>query len=484
MNVKVLFLLVVICGMIGRARSQEVFYSPSEKFDFRTGDFSVVGKSGNRLYTYRGSAEGFYLDAFNEKMERQATVILDFFPKKIYETRFVSYPDKLIVLYQSIERNMVVQYAALLDQAGMLKVGPLALDSVKTGFFGPNREYFSSSVSEDKQHIIVYSSVIKGSTLTFNGRWLTSGLDVEKTVSTSFHADNEIANGEGIAANDGSFHLPVYTPVGSRNFADQLWLLSVPVENTNEFQVNELPLNGKFAAGTYMKMDNSKSRIYVGGFYSEKRNGNYEGVLYTYYDLASRTFQNRKDIVFDERLRNATGERNTKKAFNDFFVKNIIVKNDGGFVFIAEDYFVTTRNGGGPGYGYYSWYYPSLSASIREYHYQDILVTSYNSEGVREWHTFIRKDQYSQEDGGIFSSFNLVNSGGMLGFLFNDFNSSRSRIQLATIDPTGKATMRSLAAGKSDDPDWLPRSGKQIAARETVVPCLRRKQICFAKVVF
>jgi hypothetical protein len=365
----------------------------------------------------------------------------------------------------------------------MLKNGPVALDSAKTGFFGPNRDYFSSSVSEDKQHIVVYSSIVKGSTLVFNGRWLSSDLTVERTVSTTFNSDNDLANGEGITANDGSFHLPTYTPVGSRNFADQLWLLSITGEAT-DFQVTEMPLNDKFAAGTYMKMDNNKGRIYVGGFYSMKKNGNYEGVLYSYYDLASRSFQNRKNIGFDERLRNATGERNTKKAFNDFFVRNIIVKNDGGFVFIAEDYFVTTRSGGGPGYGYYSWYYPTLSASIREYHYQDILAMSYDAEGVRDWHTFIRKDQYSQEDGGIFSSFNLINTGGTLGFLFNDFNSSRSRIQLASVDPGGKVTMRSLAAGKADDPDWLPRSGKQIAARETVVPCLRKKQICFAKVVF
>jgi hypothetical protein len=41
-----------------------------------------------------------------------------------------------------------------------------------------------------------------------------------------------------------------------------------------------------------------------------------------------------------------------------------------------------------------------------------------------------------------------------------------------------------MAAGRNDDPDWLPRSGKQVSAREIVIPCLRKRQICFAKVVF
>ena len=103
---------------------------------------------------------------------------------------------------------------------------------------------------------------------------------------------------------------------------------------------------------------------------------------------------------------------------------------------------------------------------------------------MREWQTFVRKNQYSQEDGGLFSSFAFMNTGGTLGFLFNDYNTNRSKIQLASVDGSGKLNMRSLAAGTADDPDWLPRSGKQIAAREVVIPCLRKRQICFAKIVF
>jgi hypothetical protein len=121
---------------------------------------------------------------------------------------------------------------------------------------------------------------------------------------------------------------------------------------------------------------------------------------------------------------------------------------------------------------------------VREYHYDDILTLSYNGEGVRDWDTFIRKDQLSQEDGGMFSSYALLNSGGTLGFLFNDFNASRSRIQLATVDGEGKVAVHALAAGGREDPDWLPHAGRQVAARELIVPCLRKRQICFAKIVF
>jgi hypothetical protein len=163
----------------------------------------------------------------------------------------------------------------------------------------------------------------------------------------------------------------------------------------------------------------------------------------------------------------------------------MIIKKDGGFVLVSEDFYITTRSGNAQWGGYYSTYnMPFNAPSIREYNYEDILALSYDADGNNEWHAFVRKSQYSQEDGGVFSSYALVNTGGALGFLFNDFNSRASRIQFATIDGTGKQDIRSLSSGDGSSPDWLPRTGKQIGVREVIVPCLRKRQISFAKVIF
>jgi len=125
-----------------------------------------------------------------------------------------------------------------------------------------------------------------------------------------------------------------------------------------------------------------------------------------------------------------------------------------------------------------------MNNMIREYHYNDILAISYDKDGNKLWSTFIPKEQYSQEDGGMFSSYSLLNSGGTLAFLFNDFNDARSRIQLATLSADGKVVINGFTAEGNDYPDWLPRAGKQVASRVLVVPCLHRRQICYAKVVF
>lgn len=340
---KTIFLFLMLFAVRQYVTAQEVVYSPYEKFDIRTSDFAVVGEIGNRIYTYRGSEDGYFLDAYDNNMDRLATVLLDFFPKKIYATKFIAYSNQIIVLYQSVEGNTVVQYAALLDNMGRLIKQPVKLDEEKTGLFGPNREYFSSSISEDKKHIFIYKTEKKGSELILTGKWVDDQLNISERITGNFSADNALADGEGLVGNNGTFYLPVYTPIGGRGFADQLWLLELTT-NTNTFNPISVPLNNKFAAGVYSKIDNAKNRIYIGGFYSDKKNGSLEGVLYTYYDVANRAFESRKNIAFDEQWRLSTGERSKKRAFDGYQARQLIVKNDGGFVLIAEDYYITTRN--------------------------------------------------------------------------------------------------------------------------------------------
>src|SRR5690606_31031225 len=133
-------------------------------------------------------------------------------------------------------------------------------------------------------------------------------------------------------------------------------------------------LAGNFGSGLYFKMDNVTRRIYAGGFYSPKKSGNYDGILFAQFNADSAGSVNVKRIPLEDRLREATGERSKRRAFNDYQTRQLTIRNDGGFVLIAEDYYMNIRSGGGIGpYGYYTSYYsPFIGAqNIREYHYGD-----------------------------------------------------------------------------------------------------------------
>jgi hypothetical protein len=481
-------LRTVIAGMLllcfsAITKAQDVTYSTYDKFDFRSDDYAVVGMTGGLLYTYRNTTDGALLDAYDDSMNKVATVLLDFFPAKIYQTRFVAYPDKIIVLYQALESNKVVQYAALLDEKGRLKNKPIELGSTKTGIFGATKTYFLSAVSDNKKAMIIYSVNDKGSEIVFDGKWLDDKLTITKRGHAVYKTENTVEHGDVNVSNDGIVYMAAYTPVGSQNNADQFWILALKPGDP-KFDPKELPLDTKFAASGYIKVDNLNNKIYFGGFYADKKNGNYDGIIYAAYDIASNTFQNRKLIPFDQDLINAAGARRKNHAFDNYQVRQVVVKNDGGFVLVSEVNYITTRSNYMPGYGYYSFYSPYMNSLVHEYHYNDIMALSYNKDGIRDWSSFVQKEQYSQEDGGVFSSYALLNTGGTLAFLFNDFNPTHSRIQLATISSAGKSEVHSFTAEGNDYPDWLPRYGKQVSGRVLVVPCFHKKQICFAKVVF
>jgi len=466
--------------------SQKVVYSDFVPYDIRNSDVSIVGKVNGTLYTFRSYNSEYFLEAYDDAMNRKATVILDFFPRRIYSVRFIPFENQMMALYQTLEGTRITQYAALLDETGRLQKGPLKIDEKRSGFLGSsaNKEYFASAVSENRSQIVVYSTKSSRKQLEFTAYWLDPQLlKVTKKQKLKYKGGSYVTKGAALLSNSGTFYLPVYTQIGSRSFSDDYTLLSLRKEEAG-FKMYHLMLQDNFLEYPYQRLDNQNERIYIGAFYSTRKNGNNDGVLYATFNTGTATFENDKFIPFDDALRVETGMRNKQRALNDFKINQLVIKNDGGFVLVAEESITNLRTSYMPGWGFYSFYYsPVMTQTVREFHYNDILVLSYGNNGVSDWHAFVRKDQFSLEDGGLFSSYSMLNTGGGLGFLFNDFNTNRSRIQLASVDAEGKVSAGFLDAGGANDPDWLPRSGKQVDSKEIVVPCLRKKQICFAKIV-
>ncbi len=484
---RIILIILIIVTHCTVLRAQDIFYSKEQKFTFKNSDFSVVGWCGDRLYTYRSSKEGYYLDAYNDSMRLLATVALDFFPQKIYETHFVAGDNNILVLYQAIQNNQVVQYAALLDSRARLLQKPKALDSVKSAWLATDRKYYSSVVSNDRNKVMVYSvSGRKDGKVQFKTILLDINLNVLGKNSPYIEADDAVVPEQTLLDNEGNFYFAYFETSGAKQQGKSAGLYRVRAEGDN---FEYLPLNSEevYMSGMNIKWDELRKSIYITGFYSSRHNGNIEGLIYGLYNSATNDLETWKQIEFDDKLRLSSGEGNRKRAFNDYMVRDVIIKNDGGFMLLAENYFVTTRTTSyGSGFGYYSWYYggPYGASSVREYHYGDILVLNYSEDGTLLWRNFIRKDQYSQEDGGMFSSYAMLNSGASIVFLYNDFTTNRSTLSLAAIDGEGNLQMKRMDQGRGAGGDWIPRAARQTDIRELVVPVLKRNNLLYSRVAF
>jgi hypothetical protein len=310
--------------------------------------------------------------------------------------------------------------------------------------------------------------------------------------------------GEFMLDNDGNFIFAHSSKKGSRENLSQISLMvKKALEDT--FTSHRLELGGRYADEVKIKIDNRNKKYITTSFYYKERNGNIMGLWCNIWDAVGNTVFANVYTEFNEEIRSAArSSGNTKFAFNDFFIRNIILKKDGSLFITAEDFSSQSSGGnnnwnrfdylyGSPflspydyyyysPYGYYYRPFSSFNRSIR-YYYDNILVINLSSKAMPEWSNIIHKQQVSDENDN-YLSYCIFNTGGEIQFLYNDI-SKREKLLSANIINRDGATRRNPTLKTNERGyEFMPRYAKQIGARQVIIPCTYRAQICFAKVDF
>ena len=253
-----------------------------------------------------------------------------------------------------------------------------------------------------------------------------------------------------------------------------------------------------------IKADNTNQRYLLSAFYYTQKRGNIEGLYFLSMSRTSWQPVLEKSFALDEDLRQeAKGQSNLKMAFNDYFIRNIYIKKNGGFALDAEAYYTTSRSSSwnrwdymyGSPFSYpldYYYYSPYNSSSLWRrggsnfpvrYHADNVTIFSFDSKGDLEWSNVIKKEQFD-DDSDDRISYNVINTGGQLHFLFNMQEKRNLLMNDFSLAPDGQVTHYPTLKGLDKGHEFLPKYGKQISAKQFIVPCFYRNYICFAKVEF
>lgn len=170
----------------------------------------------------------------------------------------------------------------------------------------------------------------------------------------------------------------------------------------------------------HVKVDNVHKRYFLTSFYYAKKRGDIEGFYFYVWDKTTKQSVLQNSIALGEELRReAKGDNaNVKTAFNDYFIRNVIVKRDGGFLINTESYYTISRGSswnrwnylyGMPmsTYDYYSLYSPYYSSwywrdrfnnrqNVR-FNADNITILSFDKTGKLEWNSVIHKEQFDDE---------------------------------------------------------------------------------------
>lgn len=486
------------------AMCQRISYSAPENQDSRTIDFDIIGKVSGNFLVYKNTRNRFDISVYDNDMALKERVNLDFIPDKTLNAEFIAYPDFAYIFYQYQRKNILHYMAAKID-GNANKIGEsVELDTTHLGIFADNKIY-NMVYSEDKQKIMVFKIQKKNEkfnfkTILFNvqlqsvhtSRWQMP-YDSRHDVFSDFFVDNE-----------GTFVFAKSIKSGGRELISKLSLITkAPL--SDQFIENELPLDKTYLDEVTLKVDNVNKRYLLNSFYYNQKRGNIDGLYTAIWDKASDKLLVQNLAAFsDEMKAQANTSGATRFAYNDFFIRNIILKKDGGFILSAEDF--TSQSRSGPwnrmdylyGYPYFSsydyymyprsayWYYyrpRSSFNSLTRYYYNNIAVMNIDKDGKLVWTKVIHKEQYDDGDDN-FLSYQIVNAGGELHYLFNELERRNQLIADQSITPDGKLTRNPTLKSLDKGYQFMPRFAKQVSAKQIIVPCLYRNYICFAKIEY
>ena len=413
--------LFLVCLLISTTPifAQKIVYSQPGNDDTRRMNFEVIGKVSGNFLIYKNFRSKSYVSIYNNEMEEVSKVEQDYIPdEKLINVDFFPYTDFSYIIYQYQKKNVVYCNSVKVDGNGKRISDVVTLDTSHIGFTASNKIY-SSITSENKNRLMIFKINSKN-----KSKYIITTLlyDVELTLQKRSRFlmpmnENDDNLDDFSLDNDGDL---VFTKF-SRNSSETINTTVLLWKKAAEDTVTNIPIPQEkiLLDEIHIKVDNINKRYFLTSFYYAKKRGNIEGFYFYIWDkqTAQPLLQNAV-LLGDELRREAKGDANMKMAFNDYFVRNVIVKKNGGFIINAESYYTSSRSGnwnrwnylyGYPmsSFDYYSTYSPLYNSwywrdrynnyqNVRR-HADNVTVLSFDNTGKLEWSGVIHKEQYDDE---------------------------------------------------------------------------------------
>lgn len=506
MNYRRWLLALMIFCTAASVSAQRLVYSEPSKDDTRRLNFEIIGKINGNFLIYKNIRSKNWIAILDNDMKQVASVEQNYLPDndRVINADFFPYNDFTYMIYQYRKKNIIYCIAARIDGNGN-KIGDLVeLDTTQVNF-GADNKIYSVVTSEDKSKIMVFKINSKNKKLyIITTLLLDDKLNELKRSRLSMPMDdrNDYLN-EFQLDNDGDLIFTKFDRVNNENIGNAAFVIKYA--QADSFMVKYLDTQNKYLDEIRIKPDNFNKRYFVTSFYYKQRRGNIDGYYFYVWDKQSGQPAIEDTVSFsDELRREARGNASMRTAFNDYFIRNIINRKDGGFILSSESYYTTSRGGGwnrwnnlygspylrSYDYYYYSPYsYNSLwgnrwnSGQNVRYQADNITIMSFDKYGKREWSSVITKEQFDDQSDDLLS-YQIMNTGGELHFLFNNLEKRANLLNDFSLKPDGKITRNPTLKNLDRGYELMPKFAKQVSSRQVIIPCVYRNYICFAKLEY
>lgn len=504
------FLFAGILLLCAGLKAQRIVYSEPDKDDARTLNFEVIGKMNGNFLIYKSYQNTHYITVLDAEMKLIEKNKLDFISDKVQDVDIIQYSDFVYLFYQYQKRNIYYAMVAKLDAKGKLIDKPILLDTTTDVNFNNTTKIYSVLNSDNKQQIMLFKISAKNDRSNILTTLLYSkDLQLQKRsrISVPMPERNDFLT-EFALDNEGDLVCIKGSGTSQNDNINKISMLSKSA-NADSILKRDITISGIYLDDIRMKVDNINKHYVICSFYSKQRRGNVDGLYYAVYDkVLNKPLSSLSTIFTDDFRSDAKSDGNLKSAFNDFFLKNIVLKKDGGFFIAAEAAYSTTKGNtmsrwdylyGSPYYsgmsmdyytyyspmGYYPWGRYNLfnNNTTTRYFADNVMLLSFNAVGKVEWSNVIRKEQFDDNTDN-FIGYGVLNTGDKAHFLFNIQEKRNMILTDQSLSPDGQIDRNPTFKNVENGFEFMPRHAKQVGARQMIVPCQYRGITCFAKVEF
>lgn len=496
------FLLLVCVLFAFCTNAQKLTFAEVDREDKGDVNFEIIGKLNNNFLVYKNVRWRHKISVYNNEMKEIDLVNLDFLPEKTFNVDIVAYPDYFYMIYQYQKKNILYCMGIKMNAMGKKLTEPFEIDTTKISFFSNNKIY-NTIVSENKEYIAIFKLHDKSDNYALGIKLFNKNFEIVKSNRQVLRYDDRRDNYDNfLVDNEGNFLFSKDIKEGNRTNSYRLHIVSL-YKASDTLSIYQANIDKKYVDNVNIKIDNLNGKYIVNALYYKKSRGSVEGIYSLIYDKSTPEsslgiFSPISDSIRAEAKQ--TGQ--FRFALDNFFIKQIIVKKDGGYVLIAED-FSTQQFGNNfnnwnrwdnwnspffnPGGFYYNPYYGYYRSpgffnnnQSTRFYYSNILISSFTTTGKAEWSRVLQKEQ-SDDDNESFLSFSALPNGGEIHFLYN-MDKRNQIIADNSINVTGNVKRNPPLKSEQKGHQFMPRFAKQVAAKQFIMPCDYRGFLTFVKI--
>lgn len=432
--------------------------------------YEIIGEMKGNFLLFRDKNTDFEIQAFTPDMRMSWEKELEFDKRLPKVLGVYSNREDFTIIYRFRRKGNTIIKAHKYDPGANL-IDSVTIKNYGYLFYTPT---FRTVRSEDKSKLLIYyverQSLVNAMVY-----------DVENMKflwEKSFEPDKMIYGRDFqqmIVDNSGNFRLILAKDNLKMKRDEHRYEVHEYNGTENRLFMYNIPMRGKLTFDIIFEFDNLNKNLLAAGLYTEKNPAKTNG--YFYLNLAPAN-PDAQLLVFtpfdDEFVSNLEGkEVDENKGITETIIQEVVLRRDGGLLIIAERNKELERRSATSSRVYYD----NASRYIIDHYYDELFVISVHPTGETHWKTILHKKQYSQDDGGVYSSYFLAKTPSNLRFIFNDEIKYENTVSEYVINGNGEYDRNSLLSTADRQLRLRFRDALQVTSKVIIIPSERRNRL-------